>query len=709
MPTDTETNDTGPVGGPPTSLTRPVMPDDSEPRTRLATRLAASTAALLAAALGLALVFATFRADAVTSRKIEENLQSVPSIYQAFENAEAVSRRQQVGSLAEQAGTKALLAEAAASPETLHDSARDFAQNLGAGIVFFFDGRGALLTRSDRATGEEAGRDFSAVSWVHGPLANGNDTWAYILDVKGTRMLYLVAAAPVTQGEGPESRLLGVVAAAFAVDNRRAEALGHLLSGEAAFLANVAPRGAPPEVAVVASTPSLRDVPFQDRLKAAQALERVFQAGQPWPKLELAAATGDYIGTVLPIKSGSGEPIGALVVARSKAAELATFHEIRRALLGTAVLVLLLSLPVSIGLARHISRPIERLAEAAHAIRRGELEGVLTKLPSVGRDEIGVLARAFAAMVQELREKAALEAWVAEILRRPGDVTVAGREVSLAQAALPGDLVPGRLFAKRYQVLSILGQGGMGTVFRVRDRELEEDVALKVLRAEVLGEGAQAVQALKQEIRVARMITHPNVVRVHDLGESDSVRFLTMEYVAGTTLGELLDRLGPLDLAPGLQIAKQICRGLTAVHQAGVVHGDLKPRNIMVMANGVVKLMDFGVAHSLHMGPHALDGGSPHYMSPEQVRGGEVDARCDLYAAGVTLYEMFTGRRPFEADDMDTLLRMHLNEAPVPPRRHRPDMPEALESAVLACLEKSRIKRTPSAADLERALLRVRV
>jgi serine/threonine-protein kinase len=353
-----------------------------------------------------------------------------------------------------------------------------------------------------------------------------------------------------------------------------------------------------------------------------------------------------------------------------------------------------------------VSQPIVQLARGAEAIRGGQLD---IALPGARGDEVGTLARAFAAMVTELKQKAALEEWVAEILRRPGDVTMAGRLSPAGEPAAAG-LGVGKLFAKRYHVLSVLGQGGMGTVYRVQDRELDEEVALKVLLEDAFGPETEAVQVLKQETRLARSVTHPNVVRVFDLGESEGTYFLTMEYVPGTTLTELLERRGPLDLAPGLQIAKQICRGLAAVHKAGVIHGDLKPRNVMVMASGVVKLMDFGVARGTRLGKReGTMGGSLHYMSPEQARGAELDPQSDLYSAGVTFYEMFTGSRPFESDDRAELRRTHLYEPPPDPRTKRSDMPDLLAQVILACLEKTRVKRPPTATDLERALLRVRV
>jgi HAMP domain-containing protein len=716
MPIGTESDETGPLArseASPVFHTIPTLPLASLPAEappggmRLATRLALATAGLLIACLGLALAFATWRANDVTRRKIEENLKAVPDIYKSFEGAEASARRQQVRSLAEQPGTKALIAEAGASPETLHDSAVDFARSLGAGVVFLFDGRGALLARSDRGVGEDRGRDFSPVTWVRDPLVKGAESSAYILEVSRYKALSLVASAPVVQGAGAERVLNGVLAAAFPIDDARAEEVGKLMSGQAAFLGNVGGRTGPPQAIVMATTRGLKPVPFHAVLGRVGALDPLLGKGEPAGPFEFAVPGGEtYVATALPIRSGGGEPIAALVVARSKDAELAPFRQIRKGILWTGLLVLLVSLPVAVALARRISQPIVQLAQGAEAIRGGQLD---IALPGARGDEVGTLARAFAAMVAELKQKAALEAWVAEILRRPGDVTMAAR---MGPVGAPSDagLGVGKLFAKRYYVLSVLGQGGMGTVYRVQDRELDEEVALKVLLENALGLGSEAVEVLKQETRLARMITHPNVVRAFDLGESEGTYFLTMEYVPGTTLTELLERRGPLDLAPGLQIAKQICRGLAAVHKAGVIHGDLKPRNVMVMASGVVKLMDFGVARGTRLGKQeGMMGGSLHYMSPEQARGAELDPQSDLYSAGVTFYEMFTGRRPFESEDRAELRRTHLYEQPPDPRTRRSDMPDLLAQVILACLEKSRVKRPPTASDLERALLRVRV
>jgi serine/threonine-protein kinase len=333
---------------------------------------------------------------------------------------------------------------------------------------------------------------------------------------------------------------------------------------------------------------------------------------------------------------------------------------------------------------------------------------------------VGLLARAFEALVGELREKRQLEELLAEMRRKPADATrgIAATSATAAatvtaegvRAAALGPRVGGT-FAGRYDVLSVLGRGGMGSVYQVLDRELDEEVALKVLTPESFAEGTQAVQTLKQEIRLARKITHPNVVRTHDLGEAEGIRFLTMEYVAGMTLRELLDRRGTVALAPGLQISKQLCRGLSAVHEAGIIHRDIKPQNIMVLPNGVVKLMDFGIARTAEGGEHpSSDGqtvGTPYYMSPEQAMGRELDARSDLYTVGVVLFELFTGQRPFPGKEAAEVMHKHVSAEPPRPTSIRPDLPELLEKVVLACLAKRPERRPASAADLYGALTRV--
>jgi serine/threonine-protein kinase len=675
----------------------------------LGLRFFIGVALLLAATLATAVAVASRHAGEVAEAKIAADLKVVPAIFAGYVDNQASVRKGQVRSLAEEPGTKALLAEALGHEATLHDTATSFAAGLSAGAVFLLDEEGRLLTRSDRAPGEEAGRDFSSVSWVSTPLGEERDASSFILDVTRTKTLYLVASAPVHQGAGRERRLLGVLAATFPMDGERVRELAGMTSGEVAFVANLAARGAPaPSLDVLVATDALRNPAFVAALAAArEALApALFQRGETVGPLELGGSRRPYIATAIPVRSGAREPVAALLVARSEEAEMAVFRRIRKSLLVVAGAALLVALPLSFLLTQGLARPIRELARAAEQIGRGHLEA---PLPRNRTGEVGALAGAFAFMVSELEAKAQLEAILADLQRRPGDVTLRGMAPTSSAGADAADaLGPGSLFASRYEVLSVLGQGGMGAVFRVRDRELDAEIALKLLKAPLPGVDP-GWDGLRQEIRLARMITHANVVRVHDYGESGGARFLTMEYVPGTTLRELLDRKRGLELTPALQIAKQVCRGLVAVHRAGIVHGDLKPQNVMVMGNGVVKLMDFGVARAGVAFDHGSPVvGTPLYMSPEQVRGAEIDERSDLYSAGVVLFELFTGRTPFRSPDAVEVMGMHLNEPPPSPRSVRPDLPETLSRLILSCLDKAKLRRPASAAELERMLMRVR-
>jgi serine/threonine-protein kinase len=680
---------------------------EPEPRRGLglATRLFLGAGALLVLTLGSAIAFASWRASHIAEEKIRADLQKVPAIWEGYRDSQATAKRVQMRSLAEEPGTKALLGEQGVTPETFRDTGSDFAENLHAGTVFFFDQDGLLIARNDRPAGEQAGRDFSGVAWVKEPLGERKESSAYILEVSGGRLLSLVAAAPVVQGFAGEQILNGVIAAAFPVDRERANELALMTAGEVAFLGNVAPREQAPRAENVASTDALRGPEAAAAVASTPgAVDAVFRDGRPFGPFEFLLTGETYLGTLIPIHSGSGDPIAAVLVARSKQTELAAFQRIRQSLLALGGIVLLVSIPLSFLLARGLARPIAQLAAAAGAVGRGELDA---PLPRPGGGEVGDLTRAFATMVGELRAKAELEQLVSELQRRPGDVTQ-GRGAALPVLVFEAGLGIGDTFAGRYTVLSKLGEGGMGQVFRVRDNELDDEVALKTLKLEA--HDVSQTERLRQEIKLARLITHPNVVRVHDFGESDGQRFLTMEYVPGTTLREMLDVGRRLDLTPALQLAKQICRGLAAVHKAGIVHGDLKPQNVMVMGNGVVKLMDFGVARQ-RLQPDTVaagaSAGTPLYMSPEQARGGELDERSDIYSAGVVMFELFTGGVPFTDRDVYEIMRMHLDEAAPNPKTRRPDLPEALAQIILTCLAKSRLQRPATAGDLDRLLMRV--
>jgi eukaryotic-like serine/threonine-protein kinase len=279
-----------------------------------------------------------------------------------------------------------------------------------------------------------------------------------------------------------------------------------------------------------------------------------------------------------------------------------------------------------------------------------------------------------------------------------------------------GGIAPGSVVGGRFEVLSVLGAGGMGTVFKAHDRELDEVVALKMLKPELAGDAAN-VERMREELRLARRITHPNVLRTFDLGLVDlgqgEVPYITMEYVQGVTLARLLDHAGRLSLSAGLRVARQLCHGLEAAHAEGVIHRDIKPPNLLLQPNGNVKLMDFGIARRQRRSDPGLTSagwvmGTPLYLAPEQLRGEEPDARTDLYACGVVFYEMFTGAPPFAGSSYADIAAKTMREEPPPPSAAWPEIPPPLEAAIRRCLAKDRPGRPADVSELLSELAAVR-
>ena len=678
----------------------------------LATKFSVATALLVLLTLGGAIAVATWRANEVAEKSIRESLGAMPETFRAYQGSLEDALRRQVTSVADEPGTKSLFDEK--DPKTLHEWTIRKAAVLNARTVFLFDANGVLLDRSDQEIDEDRRPSFAKVKWVADALLGVPGTAV----IREGKVLATVASVPVLAGDMAigEGRLRGVLAAATPLDEKRARTLRGITNGQTGFLANTAKRGEAPRVELSAATEAFRG----DLLVAALAADRasvdsLFGQGQAVGPLDVLVAGDRRIVAAVPLKSATDETLGAFVVSRSRDEETAAFRRIRDTLLLVGAFALLLALPVSFAMGRSIARPLAQLAKGAAEIREGNLD---VPLPEAGGDEVGALARAFSAMVGELKEKAALEQMLAD-LRSPAADATRAQTLAASPSPVPPDAAArafagprtGTVFAGRYEILGTLGKGGMGTVYRALDRELDDEVAVKVLQPDAFDEGATVGQTLKQEIRLARKITHRNVVRTHDLGEADGLRFLTMEYVPGTTLRDILDKKGALALAPGLQIAKQLCRGLAAVHEAGIIHRDIKPPNIMVLPNGVVKLMDFGIARAAEGADPATQGGqtvgTPSYMSPEQARGRELDARSDIYSVGVVLYELFAGKRPIEGREPGEVMRKHVSYEPTPITTLRPDLPDLLERVLMSCLAKDPARRPPTANDLYGALQRI--
>jgi serine/threonine-protein kinase len=445
-----------------------------------------------------------------------------------------------------------------------------------------------------------------------------------------------------------------------------------------------------------------------------ELLDAVFQQGKTIGPLSLELSGDTYLGYFLPIRSSTDQIVGAAVPLRSRDKELSAFRQIQNTQLLVGLAALVVAFLLSFVLSRRITGPVDRLVRATEQVRVGNLEGM--DLPVESKDEIGILARSFNAMLEELKEKAALEEYVHSLSLNVGndvETVITGRVgAASSQIGTRGASEPevGQLFAGRYEIQSVLGKGGMGIVYKAQDRDLDDVVAIKTLRSEALSADPTLLDRFKQEIRLARKITHPNILRTHDLGETNGLRYLSMEFVKGITLKHMVeqDQLIPTPVA--LRVAKQICAGLAAAHEVGVIHRDIKPQNIIIEPTGGLKVMDFGIARLTQDRGMTATGtviGTPDYMSPEQARGLNLDFRSDIYSTGVVLYELFTGTLPFEGDTPLAVVLKHVQEKPPSPQAKNPRIDPKIAAIILKCMQKDPDDRFQSVNQLYEALTRV--
>ena len=282
--------------------------------------------------------------------------------------------------------------------------------------------------------------------------------------------------------------------------------------------------------------------------------------------------------------------------------------------------------------------------------------------------------------------------------------TWASPAASGARPVMPANMAPGTAFGNRYRIEALLGEGGMGAVYKAYDTELGRTVALKLVRPE-LATSPQTMQRFKQELLLASKISHKNILRIHDLGDAGGVKFITMALVEGTDLSGLIEKGGRLPFDRALKFTRQLCSALEAAHNEGVVHRDLKPQNILIDQSDNIYVSDFGLAKSLEAEATMMTRsgqilGTPRYMSPEQVEARDVDHRADIYSMGLIIYEMFTADIPFRGESAMQLMYQRVTAEPQDPRTIFPEMPDYLATIILKCLERDPAKRYQTAREV---------
>jgi HAMP domain-containing protein len=665
------------------------------PRLGLGAKIFVAATVSVAAVLGVTLGLTSLQANRTADGAIRRALTGVRRGVQAFLS----------GRTATFAGMSAVSVEVPQFRERLLrssergnvlDQAQEYRQLLGASWVLVTDEHGILIARTDYPT--EADIDLSRGALVANALSGEQTSGAWLDDRQ--RRLYEAVAVPLRAS--PSAAPQGVLVTAFAVDDSLAQAIKQATATDVVFFA----LDTLDRPYVVGSTLPRDEV--EPALAADTAAMAALRGERDSAGTEFAAdvAGERLIGLASPLRSAGGDVFGGFVSFRSHDRELAAFRVLQHTIGFAVVLGLLLALASAYVLARQIAGPIRRLALATRRVQDGDY-GVAIEAGS--GDEIGMLSQAFQSLVADLKEKAALVEYMMSV--SGAAATERLRTAPPRPRASVGDVLrPGTLFAGRYEVKELLGTGGMGVVYRAFDRELQEPVAIKTLRPEALTGDGVALERFKQEIRLARKIAHRNVVRTYDLGEVNGTYYLTMEYVEGMSLKQLITTRGRLPVPVVVTIGKQLCRALEVAHEQGVIHRDIKPQNMVVDPTGFLKVMDFGIARlatpaaGKGLTQEGMSIGTPDYMSPEQLSGQELDARSDLYAAGVVLFECLTARVPFEAASVYALIAKHIEQPPPDPRTLNAEIPEGLATVIVKAMAKEPADRYQGAAQMHDAL-----
>jgi serine/threonine-protein kinase len=667
----------------------------------LGRRIFLGTALVVVAVLGSALLATKRRADAAADDASARALGATASSIAEALGSRSLTLLRLTQALVQVPAYVSRIGESlrAADRANLLDQADELRVQTGADWVLVTDGAGVLQAWT--AHRGDFAEDFSRGALI-GRAMEGQVTQGLWLEPtdEGDALYQAVGVPVVNPGS---TTPFGVVVAALQVDSAFAAQLHRNTDSEIAFF-SLDTVGVP-QVAV-STLP-------REALAEQVRLAPVGTGGDTtYARFDLHAGGEGYAAAAGLLRSADGVPLGGFVGLHSRDQELAAYRQLSRTIGWSFVVGLLLALGFSVVMARRITLPVRELVRATRQVSEGHYAG---RIVGSTDDEIGELASAFGNMVEELREKDRL----VDYLRTggqggAGDAALPPTEPGTRQHGA-GVLAVGQRFAGRYDILEMLGSGGMGVVYRAFDREVGEAVAIKALRPDLGDIDATLLERFKQELRLARRITHRNVVRTYDLGEVDGTYYITMELVRGTTVASLIREAGRLDVPATLTIGKQVCRALEVAHEEGVIHRDVKPQNLLVDHSGFLKVMDFGIArlaaHQAEPGRGLTAAGvvvgTPQYMAPEQLFGEPVDGRADLYSTGAVLFECATGRPVFEAPSLVALLARHLDDAPPDPRQLNADIPETLAGVILRALARKPQDRWSTASHFLHALEQV--
>ena len=631
------------------------------------------TAFIIILLIAVTLWFSSRKATTLANDTVRADLKQTLSVFDTFQKDRYEKLKIANKIIAENPYIQAYIQEA--DSNSILDLAKQTEERIKSDFIFVTDDDGTILARTDKPGA--SGQSMANVPLIASAL-NGDEASGLMLE---NQNLYHAIAVPVVTGDV----ITATLAVGYSIDNPLAIQIKELTHSEAAFFIER------DQLNLIASTVT------SDKEDLTQS---VSHAGKPDEPFQFQMGPEKYVGVYRLLKNLDGKTLGRFAAFRSLDRELFAFHQFQKNILIVGIGMMVLAFLLSFLGSRQITGPLRNLTNAINEVKDGNYDGPI-EAPST--DEVGVLAVSFKKLLAQLKEKQQLVEFLSQ------QPTITGPAVNtIATGAAPpkttlppqstspsvslSTIGPGSVIANRYEVQSILGTGGMGVVLKALDRQLDEVVALKLLKQEVFTQDPVALERFKQELKLARRITHRNVVRTYDYSELDTYYVISMEYVKGITLKQLIRQRGMLPIKIGLQIGKQICSALEAAHERGVVHRDMKPQNILLESTGDVKIMDFGIARVADMKGMTSTGtimGTPDYMSPEQAQGLALDVRTDIYSTGVVLFEVFTGRLPFTADTALAVLNKHIREDAPRPTSINPSLPNELELVLLRAMAKS--------------------
>ena len=576
---------------------------------------------------------------------------------------------------------------------TLQDQSQEFQKQLDFDILFFTDGSGNILARSDRPSA--IGQNMAGKAPFFDQALSGQSGQGYFLS---QGRLMQIVSEPIFDNVARDV-VRGTVSLAYEFSGEMANEIVSLTFSDIGFFSFTRDQSRQVNgVNNIYVTDAELTNAINDYFEASSdSWLPMFNGESAVQNFQLTLNQQEYFAVARRVGNPGSDPLGFVMILRSSADLMAPFTSIQNTVLVIGGICLVIAFVLAGFVAYRISRPIIELATVTGEIRDGKFPEKHAA-PST-RDEIGMLYRVVVDMGNTLREKAELENYLAQISNELNvDKSLTQGELdtqlnldetihNLATNELDADateahstqlnsavvtepdtsIEPGTVIAARYEVLELIGRGAMGQVFLVQDRDLDEKTALKLLSRELFDERDSL--SIKEEIRLARRITHRNILRTFDMGSWDAYTYISMEYVAGYDLDLLLRRRGAQDIYIALLMGRQICSAMNAAHEEGVIHLDLKPGNMMINRQGILKIMDFGLARSIasHERAQLSDSssilmGTPRYMAPEQFLKDELDQRTDIYSIGIILYTLLTGSPPFTHSEYMKLAELQVHE-----------------------------------------------